>query len=254
MKMLFATGFSANSSGGKEERLKTLIKTTTQWRSLGFDVHVLSDCPDIEVPGCKVIHSPHVIDNPDYRYHLPWRVVAYLKACVDSTHDFVAYAEDDIFMPDNTLRRFFATRDKIRRLGYRLGFYRVERDDLCLTDNSRWFDYMGSALRCDGELFWEPNNPHCASWIMSGKEFLEEYAPSPVSDWELSRGLCPWQMSESVNAGLIWHRPLVPNLCSVENGNVTHLWPVSGQDRPTTAETNWTAEELRKDAERRCAS
>ena len=217
MKKIVAVSYSKNSSGGHALRQSILNVTLEQWNVLGFDVHVFSDC-ELQVGN---LASVHVVKSPRHgRLGIPWEAVYALKT-LGSKYDIIAYAEDDIFVPQKALDVWMQYRN---RTDINVAFYRVEKDRIHLTDG-----FMSSLGKRVVGPFEVPlvrlTNPYCALWMMNDTSF-QFYCQSHLSSWETSQHTSVWPIRETAAAGLTHARTTLVSCDSA----VVHMYPPSGFD------------------------
>jgi len=216
MKKIVAVSYSKNSSGGHALRQSILNVTLEQWNVLGFDVHVFSDC-ELQVGN---LASVHVVKSPRHgRLGIPWEAIYALKT-LGSKYDIIAYAEDDIFVPQKALDVWMQYRN---RIDINVAFYRVETDQIHLTDG--FVSSLGERVVVDGIPFVKLTNPYCGLWMMNNSSF-QFYCQSHLSSWKKSQHTSPWSIRETAAAGLTHARTTLV-LC---DSAVVHMYPPNGFD------------------------
>lgn len=241
-KHLVMISYSDKSSGGSGARRSILNLTVGQWSRLGFEVHVVSDTVELDLPcATRLVQASSEDEEGSGGYQLPWRAITYLKGVVGPATEIVAYAEDDLFMPAETLQHWKANQAFFRENKLRLGFHRVETDGESLTDTTLAWDswrFHRAIYTFGGWCYVQLENPHSAMFMMTGGEFRDEYIPSPWSSWETCRPFTFWGACETASAGLAWlgrgeaDGQVWPVVTSVEQGHVLHLWPMKGRPYP----------------------
>jgi len=250
--MICVIAYSRNSSGGHEKRVSILHATILAWELCGFQIQIVTDTLDLRLPldfKGNVIHT-NLSGTCDQAENIPWQALAHLSTVASKDHAYVAYSEDDVVMPLDTFNHYTQHRASIKKLGCRLGFYRVQRGNELPESwhKDRNESFVKSVFQFEGNLYAEMVQPYCACWIMTSEEYFDEYLPSPMSRWDTAVSHTPWGRCETAGSGLLVSTPPRRNVVSVFHGKVMHTYPAKGFD----AEVFYTVDDLIQFAQTNC--
>ena len=112
----------------------------------------------------------------EHPFNLTWKCRKLLKSQIN-LYDIFMYIEDDILFYKNALKYWIKYKDKVQKMGFNLGFIRVEIDS---SGEKYWTDSPGKKLHSTWLSPYSINGlkyimnkiqPYWAGWIHDKKEF-----------------------------------------------------------------------------------
>ena len=167
---------------GRIKYINNIINETNKYNYI-TDIFIHTNNPElVETSFLKYNNGLIKIIYHDLSYchpfNLTWKCRDLLKK-QKNDYDIFMYIEDDILVPNNTIKYWLKYSKKLIKNNYNLGFVRIEiKDDIeYITDLPN--KQLYKIITLDNETYCVNNvNPYCAFWIYSKDEF-NKFIDSP---------------------------------------------------------------------------
>jgi len=122
--------------------------------------------------------------------------------------DFFVYLEDDIFIPQIALNRWFATKEALKREGFLPGFLRIEHDRNNQFVSSDFQHSVSDVdhLEIDGQYYCATPFPYQAFWIYD-RETMAEFIASECYEHGFDEYRVTSRIRENAVFGYGYHSP-----------------------------------------------
>jgi len=197
-------------------------------------VQVVIDTNSPEASALDLPHAEHLAvlwqthENLSDPFQLTWQHRLGM-AQQRQNYDYFMYLEDDMVVPFEALQAWRRDSELLHPLGYLRGFLRTEIDanGRVVSTDQKAVTAPGNYRRVGAQLWYYPENPYHATWVVS-REQLDEFMDSPA--W-IDGNNPEWGVRERAAAGMTWaggspHRTLLPlnaNGLTHEDARIRHL-------------------------------